>query len=479
MTVVSIEFRARRDAVARLAERVRSDLAYLDYPIEREWTMRHRRDGREAIDVLIVGGGQSGLVTAFALKRERVGNFLIVDRNPRGAEGPWRSYARMENLRTPKAVTGPDLGVPSLTPRAWYEARFGIEAWNNIATVPRAAWNEYLDWYRDTLGLTVRNDVSVERIEPSGNLLAVHASGPAGNETIIARKIVFATGLEGSGVWRVPTIVSANLPRGKYAHAAEPIEFAALHGQRVAVIGAGASAFDNAAVALETGAARVDLFARRPFLSPFNPLYWMSFTGALAHFYDLPDLHRWRFSRQLEKVGTPPPPSAVARCKRFANFAQHLGEPWLDVNDRDHGFTAVTTSGRHEFDFVIVATAASHNPRLRPEFAGFADAIALWEDRFIPPTGEESETLGRYPYLGSAFEFTEREPGTAPWLRHIHNPSFSGVASMGNVGGAPSLRFVVPRLVGGIVRDLFVNDADAYLADFLKFDTPEPLQAHW
>jgi len=478
MTVVPVDFRARDDAVARLTERVHSDLSYLDYPVEREWTLR-RPGGVPVLDVLIIGGGQSGLATGFALKRERVANFLIVDRNPRGAEGPWRTYARMHNLRTPKAVTGPDLGIPSLTPRAWYEARFGIDAWNIITTVPRAAWSEYLDWYRDTLGLTVRNDTNVERVEPSGELPAAYLTGPAGPETVLARKIVFATGLEGSGLWRVPSIVTDNLPREKYAHASETIAFNNLRGKRVAVLGSGASAFDNAAVALEAGAARVDLFGRRAGISPVNPLYWMNFTGVLANFHDLSDLHRWRFGRHLETVGTPPPPSAVARCGKFANFSVRLGEPWLRLHDCDDGFALITAKGHYQFDFAIAATGAGHNPRLRPELVAFADRIALWEDRFTPPPGEESETLGQYPYLGSAFEFTEREPGTAPWLRHIHNPSFSGVASMGNVGGAPSLRFVIPRLVSGIVRDFFVDDANEYLSDFLSFNTPEPQQAHW
>ena len=48
-----------------------------------------------------------------------------------------------------------------------------------------------------------------------------------------------------------------------YAHTADAIDFAALRGKSVAVIGGAASAFDAAAVALEAGAAPVHLFARR------------------------------------------------------------------------------------------------------------------------------------------------------------------------------------------------------------------------
>jgi FAD-dependent urate hydroxylase len=115
-------------SVARLSERVRRDLTYRSYPA-RDWTIPRRHDGARVLDVLIVGGGQGGLATAFGLKLERISNIRIVDRNPRGREGPWRRFARMKELRTPKEVCGIDFGIPSLTARAWYEARFGRQAW--------------------------------------------------------------------------------------------------------------------------------------------------------------------------------------------------------------------------------------------------------------------------------------------------------------------------------------------------------------
>src|SRR5712671_4677112 len=94
-------------SITQLSKRVRHELTYLGYP-PRAWTVPRSRDGIPVLDVLIVGGGQSGLGTAFGLKLERITNVRIIDRCPRGFEGPWRRFARMREIRTPKEVTGID-----------------------------------------------------------------------------------------------------------------------------------------------------------------------------------------------------------------------------------------------------------------------------------------------------------------------------------------------------------------------------------
>ncbi len=47
------------------------------------------------------------------LKRERVTHIALFDSAPEGREGPWVTFARMSMLRTPKDLTGPELGVPA------------------------------------------------------------------------------------------------------------------------------------------------------------------------------------------------------------------------------------------------------------------------------------------------------------------------------------------------------------------------------
>jgi cation diffusion facilitator CzcD-associated flavoprotein CzcO len=294
-------------------------------------------------------------------------------------------------------------------------------------------------------------------------------------ERVHARKIVLATGFEGNGGWRAPLDLVAGLPAALYAHSTDDIDFERLAGKRVGVLGVGASAFDNAAAALEAGAATVDLCFRRAHMPRINPLLWTHFAGMLGHFAELTELERWRFMRRiLEELPQPPPQDAFWRCRRFDNFDWHADCPWHAVRDAG-GVAAVEAKARtFEFDFVIFATGAATDISARSELAGMVGKIALWRDRFTPPPGEESDLLAAYPYLGPAFEFIEREPGTAPFLRRLHDFTFGATTSLGLSGAAiPGIKYGVRRLVSGLVQDLFREDAASYYRDLLAFAVPE------
>jgi len=315
------------DALTALEGRVHADLARIAHP-ETAWlTPRLGPDGRPALDVLVVGAGQSGLATAFGLMRSQVTNILVLDRSDEGREGPWLSYARMPTLRSPKHFTGPDLDVPSLTYQSWHEARFGEQDWRTLDLIPRELWAEYLLWFRRVVGVPVRNGCEVTEVGPAaGGLLAVQVRSAAGLETVFARKIVLATGQEGMGDWTIPEVLR-DLPSSLCVHAAQPIDFARLHGKKVAVIGAGASAFDNAATALEQGAAEVHLFCRRAEVQLIQPYRWLTFRGFLRHLCDLDDAWRWRFMRAVLEMREGFPQATYDRCARHANFRLLEGAP--------------------------------------------------------------------------------------------------------------------------------------------------------
>src|SRR5207244_11222098 len=133
-----------------------------------------------------------------------------------------------------------------------------------------------------------------------------------------------------------------------------------------------------------------------------------------------------------------------------------------------------TAAGNFKCDFVVFATGTETDLSARPELAPIVHQIALWRDRFTAPAGEENDELARHPYLGPAFEFIEREPGTAPFLSRLHSFTYGALPSLGLTGAAIlGMKYGVPRLVNGLVRDLFLEDAAPHYRALVAFEVPE------
>ncbi len=462
--------------LAELARRVQRDLELLDYP-RRPWVEpRMTAAGDPIHDVLIVGAGQSGLTAAFGLMRERVSNVLVLDQSPLDCAGPWLNFARMRTLRTPKYLTGPDLGIPNLTPRAWYEAQFGEGSWEAAGLLPKELWARYLSWYRQTLRIPVEPDTRVGtlRYDPAARHFVVPCRKGDEEHAVRARRVVLATGIDGSGEWRVPRSIREALPGRLYAHTRDAIDFQALGGKRIAVLGAGASGFDNAATALEQGAREVHLFFRRPQLVNVNPYRWAEFVGFLRHHADLPDAEKWRFILQIVRMGQLPPKDTLARAQAQPGFQLHAGSGFKSLGWQGNTVLIETESGRFEVDFLIVATGCVTDLAARPELAHFEPYIARWSDRYTPPSEELHEDLSRHPYLGAGFEFTERHPGEAPFLSHLYNYTFGGLLSLGFGGASISgLKYSAPRLVAAITRSLFLEDSARHFESLRGYAEPE------
>jgi cation diffusion facilitator CzcD-associated flavoprotein CzcO len=468
----------------QLSAAVRADLEVLRHPVDPWVVPRSHPSGKHVYDVLIVGAGQSGLAIAFALLRDRVSNIVVLDRRPPGYEGPWNTTARMRTLRTPKHLPGIELGLPNLTTRAWYIARYGADAWERLDKIPKEDWQDYLMWCRKTLDLPVRNEIDVTAILWEENLFRVavetRSNDGAAHDHVYARHVVLATGLEGNGDWQTPDFIKAALPRERYAHAGEPIDFAALKGKRVAVLGSGASAFDNSSTALEHGAQSVVLCIRRKEIQRVNPQLWMGKAGFLRHFADLPDAWKWRFMQHMFSYNLPAPQDAYTRLAALpgAEIRQNAGWKSVRLVAAQGGGQEIeieTAAGDTlRADFLIVAVGFEVDFHKRRELAAFADRIAQWRDRFPIPPGEERSPVATYPYLGSTFDLVEKTPGTAPYLGRIRNFTYGAMVSMGLSGAAISgLKYAVPRLVHGITRSLLVEDAAAQYESFSSYAVPE------
>lgn len=418
---------------------------------------------RPGIDhnVLIVGGGQTGSALSFALRRAGIGKVSVIDAAPNEAQaGIWLTAARMKLLRTPKNLAGPELGIPELGFQSWYEARHSADGYAALDRIPRVTWAEYLAWYRRFLGIAIRYDTNLLRIEPADGHFRLHLGIGGDTSVETARKIVLATGFTGNGGAYAPPELSG-LPTDRWSHTQDAIHFERLRGKMVAVLGAAAAAFDAAGVALEHGAAAVHLFSRRDAIASVPITRVRGYPGAYDNYRQLPDAIRWYQATRFRQWGSTPTIDAIERAVAFPNFHLHLGAPWREAYVESGQIVAQAADGTHRFDHVIAGTGYFVDPAARPEIAGFANQILLWRDKYTPPADQADAFLDSHPYLGEAHEYLEKTPGAAPYLRdiHVHNPA--GFVSFGlPIGDVPSMRRDLPLVTARISRDLFLADLD-------------------
>lgn len=460
--------------LASLEARVSEDMSFLCYP-GKNWVPR-----TEGVsDVVIIGGGMCGMVAWLALNTGGIQNIRILDRAAEGHEGPWISYARMETLRSPKTLTGPAYGHGGLTFQAWYRAQFGTQDWEALDKIPRPMWMDYLRWYRKTLDIRVENNLSVDRVEPEGDLLRLTVSG-ATTGTILTRKLVFATGRDGTGGPNIPGFIK-DLPDHLWAHSADDIDFAALKGKRVAVIGVGASAVDNSAEALEHGAAEVRHLVRRNTMPTINKMMGIGSFGFTAGFADLPDAWRWRFMQYSFATQTPSPRGSTLRVSRHPNAYFHFGKATTRIEQDGDGAVVHFADGTcYRADFVILGTGFVIDPMARTEFAATAAEILLWRDVYTPPSDEASGDLGRFPYLNPDFTFREKQPGTAPWLSNVYCFNYGASASLGKVSGdIPGISDGAAWLARALAATLYGEDVQAHWQGMQDYDTPELRGDEW
>ena len=470
---------ARDDAaLAELAARARHDLEMLNFPAANWVPATTGPDGKPMLDVLVVGGGMCGQTVAYGLMREGIRNIRTIDRNPRGDEGPWGTYARMEILRSPKTLTGPDLGVPSLTFRAWYEAQHGVEGWARLHKSGRIDWRDYLLWVRDTVGIDVENGTSLVKMEPTAAGVRVTLESAAGREVAWAHRVVLAGGRDGAGSIRKPVfpgmIGVSDAARSRVMHSSDAMAPTDFSGGRIGVLGAGASAFDCAATALEASAAEVKMFVRRTHLPQVNKSKGASYPGFLRGFGGMSDADRWRLQSYIFGEQAPPPHESVLRCDAHEGFSIHFGEAWTDVVPSANEVVVTTTKGRYVFDRVVLATGFEVDIAKHPLLAPLAGNILLWRDRVGPNIDARDEESARHPYLGAGFELMERTAGQTPGLGSIH--MFNVGATMSHAalaGDIPGLQIGTGRLVGAILGDLFAANLPTLEARLRAHDERE------
>lgn len=466
--------------LARLEERVRHDLVCLCRP-PANWVVPRQQGAEPVHDVVIIGGGMCGMLAWFALQSAGIRNVRIIDRNPVGFEGPWMTYARMETLRSPKQLTGPAYGMASLTFRAWYIAQHGDDAWEALDKIQRPMWMDYLRWYRNVLNIPIENNVELIRVRPKADFLRLELGGEGASEqSLLVRKLIMATGREGTGHPNIPAFMDG-VPRRHFAHSSDDIDFSKIRGKRVAVIGVGSSAVENAAEAAEAGAGEVRLLARRKKMPTINKMMGIGSFGFATGFAGLPDEWRWRFIQYSFLTQTPAPYLSTRRANRQDNVYFHMGAAVTDVRLEGDALRINIDGDRHlATDFLILGTGFATDPLARNELGEIAGAIQLWEDVYTPPPDERDPDLGRFPYLNLDFTFREKTPGTAPWLANVYCFNYGATASLGKTSGdIPAISEGATKLVHEIAATFYREDIETHWQQLLDYKKPELQGDEW
>ncbi|MFE7462885.1 NAD(P)-binding domain-containing protein [Streptomyces sp. NPDC057499] len=189
-------------------------------------------------EVVVIGAGQAGLSAAYHLRRtglEPDRDFVVLDHSPRPG-GAWQ-------FRWPSLTYGKVHGMHALP---------GMELTGADDSRPSSeVIGAYFDRYESAFDLRVRRpvDVTAVREGPAGRLLVESSEG-----TYAARALINATGTWDRPFW--PRYPGQESFRGRQLHTAGYPGPAAFAGQRVVVVGGGASGTQHlmeiAEVAAET-----------------------------------------------------------------------------------------------------------------------------------------------------------------------------------------------------------------------------------
>lgn len=176
-----------------------------------------------SVDVVVIGAGQAGLSGAYHLRRsglEPDRDFVVLDHAP-APGGAWQ-------FRWPSLTYGKVHGMHALP---------GMELTGADDERPSSeVIGEYFERYESTFGLRVHRPVEVSAVrEGEGGRLLVETS----EGTYAARALINATGTWDRPFW--PRYPGQETFRGRQLHTADYPGPAAFAGQRVIVVGGGAS----------------------------------------------------------------------------------------------------------------------------------------------------------------------------------------------------------------------------------------------
>ncbi|MBP8936874.1 MAG: hypothetical protein KBG72_00155 [Agrobacterium sp.] len=221
---------------------------------------------------------------------------------------------------------------------------------------------------------------------------------------------------------------------------------------------AGASAWDNAATALEYGAAAVDMYVRRPALLQTSKARAANYVAFYDAWPSLDPDDRWRLHCYLQRNAGPPPFETVHRTLAAGGkrFSVHFETTPRKATLTGECVALHVDAETKLFDLVILGTGFDVDIRRDRLVSGFSDRIATWAD--ISP-GTDQSLRSRTPWLGSSFELLAlRDDPAGSDLSRIRLFNHAAAASLGlvssDIPGAETGAGILARgLVFDLVRD--------------------------
>jgi FAD-dependent urate hydroxylase len=217
-------------------------------------------------DIAIVGAGPYGLSAAAHL--EAAGFHVRLFGEPMAFWANTMPEGML--LRSPRAASTIADPRVDLTLEA-YEAALSIQP---AAPVPLSTFVGYGRWFQANLRseLDTRHVRQVTQEGPVFRLTLVDGTD------VMSRRVVIAAGV---GSFKSTPATFANLPPQRVSHCYEGRPVAEFGGKRVAVVGAGQSALESAALLCEAGA-KVEVIARIPVLRWIGGHTWLHHMGPLS-----------------------------------------------------------------------------------------------------------------------------------------------------------------------------------------------------
>ncbi len=422
-----------------------------------------------SIDTLVVGAGPYGLSLSAHLRGAGV-EHLVLGRTMEA----WELHPKGMALRSPARASSLSDPNGALTIEAFHAERGAPLEY----PVPLTAFLDYGRWFVERSGVEVDGRLMGALEQREDGFAATLDDG----SVIRARHIVLATGGE-SFRWRPPQY--RDLPADLVSHVGEHRDFGVFAGKDLAIVGAGQSAVEYAALAHEQGA-NVQLIFRAAevrWLTRSARLHAIPLLSRLA--YAPSDIGPAGLSRVVAAPGLFRRLPLAARHKALARCVRPAAAAWLIDRTRTitvHAgapITAIgTTGGRVQIERESAATIEADHLVLA---TGYHIDLARYE--FLAPELLASLRLeGGFPSLDDRMQsslaglYFVGWPATGsygPLMRHIAGVEFTARAVTGSLLGAPAGRSESagsdkPGILRRIARRRIVRqyhfDAPTYLA---------------